>query len=120
MSNFFFLDTYAIFEIIFGNKSYEKFKDKLLVTSIFNLAELNYNLKKDFSKGVSDRLTKEYSEILEDIEIDDLILASDLRTKNRKLSLPDCIGYVVAKRIGAKFLTGDKEFEKMSNVEFVK
>jgi hypothetical protein len=26
----------------------------------------------------------------------------------------------MANRLGAKFLTGDKEFEKMKNVEFVK
>ena len=120
MNNFYFLDTYAIFEIIFGNKSYSKFRDKLLVTSVFNLGELNYNLKKDFSKVTSNRITKEYSSILETVELEDIIKAGDLKSQNRKLSIPDCIGYVVAKRIGAKFLTGDKEFEKMANVEFVK
>jgi uncharacterized protein len=55
-----------------------------------------------------------------DVFAEDIIKASDLKRKKRKLSIPDCIGYVVAKREGAKFLTGDKEFENFSNVEFVK
>jgi uncharacterized protein len=120
MNNFYFLDTYALFELIFGNKNYSKFKDSLAVTSIFNLVELNYNLKKDFSKKDADRLTKEYSSIIENIEVIDVINASDLKSKNRKLSLPGCVGYVLAKRIGAKFLTGDEGFRNMKNVEFVK
>lgn len=32
----------------------------------------------------------------------------------------DCIGYVYAKENGLRFVTGDKEFEGMENVEFVK
>jgi uncharacterized protein len=44
------------------------------------------------------------------------------RYKNRKknLSVPDCISYLQAKSLGIKFLTGDKKFENMENVEFVK
>ena len=34
--------------------------------------------------------------------------------------MTDCVGYVVAKRVGVKFLTGDREFKDMPNVEFVK
>ena len=34
--------------------------------------------------------------------------------------MTDCIGYIIAKRLGMKFLTGDKEFEGFENVEFVK
>ena len=34
--------------------------------------------------------------------------------------MTDCIGYILAKNIGIKFLTGDKEFENLDNVEFVK
>ncbi len=34
--------------------------------------------------------------------------------------MTDCIGYIFAKQLGIKFLTGDKEFENLDNVEFVK
>jgi len=40
--------------------------------------------------------------------------------KKRNLSYVDCIGYIIAKQRNIKFLTGDKEFEYMENVEFVK
>lgn len=43
-----------------------------------------------------------------------------LQYKKRNLSMTDCIGYILAKKLGIKFLTGDKEFEDMENVEFVK
>ena len=40
--------------------------------------------------------------------------------KKRKVSAVDCIGYFMAKDLGVKFLTGDKEFKGMKNVEFVR
>ena len=43
-----------------------------------------------------------------------------LKILNRKLSMADCIGYCTAIRHGMYFLTGDKEFEDMEHVEFVK
>jgi len=120
MSNFFLLDTYAFFEFIAGNKEYKKYLGKKSATTVFNMAELNYNLKKEMSKRKADSYTTKYSKMLVDVTVEDILLAGDLKRENRLLSLPDCIGYVTAKRIGAKFLTGDKEFEKMKDVEFVK
>jgi len=120
MNDYFLWDTYAFFEIIGGNKSYLGYLNKRASTTIFNLAELNYCLKKEMSKKQADFKTEKYRDLLVDVTLDDIINVGDLKSKNRKLSIPDCIGYVVAKRIGAKFLTGDKEFEKMANVEFVK
>ena len=38
----------------------------------------------------------------------------------RNVSMTDCIGYVLSRRLGIKFLTGDKEFEDFEDVEFVK
>ncbi len=120
MSNFYFWDTYAFFEIINGNTNYLKYSNFKGITTIFNLVELNYNLKKEMPKKLADKITKKYSEMLIDVTFEDIIEAGDLKKKNRLLSLPDCIGYVIAKRTGAKFLTGDKQFEKTANVEFVK
>jgi len=36
------------------------------------------------------------------------------------MSMADCISYIQSKEVGVKFLTGDKEFEDLDNVEFVK
>ena len=43
-----------------------------------------------------------------------------MRKIKRKPSYIDCIGYMVAKRLNIKFLTGDKDFEDLDNVKFVK
>ena len=50
----------------------------------------------------------------------DIKNATDMRLKFKHMSFPDVIGYVVAKRLGIKFLTGDNDFKDMKNVEFVK
>ena len=57
-------------------------------------------------------------------EIDDETLKEAIRfrkeKKKKNMSYTDCIGYVYAKKHGMKFLTGDKEFAHLENVEFVK
>ena len=117
--NLFFFDTYAFFEILAGNPAYKRFESADAITTIFNLAELNFALKRE-GKGFADKITKKYEVLLVDVTAEDVCEAMDLRMKNRKLSIPDAIGYTVAKRHGAKFLTGDMQFEKMPGTEFVK
>ena len=58
------------------------------------------------------------------IDFDEEVIKQAAKMKyvlnNRKLSMADCIGYIVSKQLGIKFLTGDKEFADMKDVEFVK
>ena len=58
------------------------------------------------------------------VDVEDHILkeAIKFRKVNKKmdLSYTDCIGYVYALKNSLIFLTGDKEFKNMKNVEFVK
>jgi len=116
----YFLDTYAIFEIIKGNPQYEKYFNANIITTIFNLAELNYNLKKEMTGEMADKYTEDYFNFIIQVTLGDIKNAMDLKTKHRNLSIPDAIGYAVAKRCNAKFLTGDDDFEHFDNVEFVK
>lgn len=122
MTETYFFDTYAFFELIYGNPNYKKFEDIMAITSIFNLVELNFSMKKDFSELTADRYTDEYWKYLVDITSEDVKIAMSLRKKfkHKNLSAPDAIGYTVAKRLGIKFLTGDKSFKDLENVEFVK
>ena len=120
MNETYFFDTYAIFELINGNDKYKKFKDVLGLTTIFNIAELNYALKRELSKSEADELTENFYKLLIDIELDDIKKAMDLRGKYKKMSPPDVIGYTVAQRLGIKFLTGDEDFKDFDNVELVK
>lgn len=116
----FFFDTYAFFEILRGNPKYAIYKQARAVTTIFNLAELNYNLKKYVQKRKADKITEEYRSYLIEVTVDDIKEATDLKIKNKQLSLPDVIGYTIAKRLKVKFLTGDEGFRNFENVEFVK
>lgn len=115
----YFFDTYAFFEIIDGNPKYKTYTKSQVITTIFNLAELNYGLKKKMSKEASDSYTEKYYLYVVDITLDDIKKAMNFKTIYKHLSIPDAIGYTVAKKYGVKFLTGDGDFENMENVEFV-
>lgn len=116
----YFFDTYAMIEIIRGNPKYSPYTKSAVITAIFNLAELNYNLKKEMSKEKANKYTEDYFDFLVDVSLEDLKEAMDLKIKYKDLSIPDVIGYVVAKSHGVKFLTGDEGFRYFDNVEFVK
>ena len=116
----FFFDTYAFIEIIRGNPAYSNYKDCGAITTLFNIAELNYNLKKLFDKSTADHYTDLYSSFVVEIEISTVKEAMDFKLQNKKMSMADCIGYTVAKKYGIKILTGDNDFRNLSNVEFVK
>ena len=116
----YFFDTYAFFEILRGNPKYKHYTDVKIITSIFNIAELNYNLKKTKSKQVADSIIEKYKHFIVPILLDDIKKAMDLKIKHKFLSIPDAIGYTMAKRYNVKFLTGDDDFKDFNNVEFVK
>ena len=118
--SFYFFDTYALFEVIRGNPKYEPYLDAQMAINIFNLAEFNYNLKKEYSKEKADAVTAKYKSRIVKIAWNDIINAMDLKSKYRHLSIPHAVGYSVAKRLNIKFLTGDDDFKDFENVEFVK
>ena len=120
MDETFFFDTYAFFEVINGNSNYKKYIPCKVITTIFNIAELNYNLKKNKDKKSADYYADKYSVYVVAVTTNDVKNAMDLKTVHRNLSIPDAIGYTIAKRFSIKFLTGDNDFEGMENVEFVK
>ncbi|MBU0636456.1 PIN domain-containing protein [Candidatus Micrarchaeota archaeon] len=115
----YFFDTYAFFEILKGNQYYKKFEQAKGITTLFNLAELNFALKRE-KKMLADQITKKYESLLVDVSTEDVMQAMSFRMQHRKLSIPDAIGYIIAKRHHLKFLTGDKEFKNLPNVEYIK
>lgn len=116
----YFFDTYAIFEVIEGNENYLPYKDAKMITTLFNIAELNYNLKREKGSEIANKISDKYADFIVEVTLDDIKEATDLKIKYKHMSLPDVIGYAVAKRFGAKFLTGDEDFKDFDNVEFVK
>ncbi len=117
----YFFDTYALFSILEKNPDYVPYLEKKVIINDFVFAEFCYNLFKDKARNAQTSID----------EIKDCVVHADpewikeamqfrLDWKDRNVSMADCIGYIMAKQLGIKFLTGDKEFEGMENVEFVK
>ena len=117
----YFFDTYALIEIINGNKNYIKYNEEIIYTSLLNIAELWQALLRDFNEKIAKELYSKIKPVILEIDEPIIINAVLFRFKSKKnYSLPDCVGYLLALKYKIRFLTGDKEFENMENVQFVK
>ena len=122
----FFGDTYALIEILKGNPNYEGYSQADLVTTEFNILELTYALFRDFGRNEAANVIDFIRFKIEVVpaEDSDYLNASEFRLSTnrtgKKLSLVDALGYSYSRKLGIKFLTGDKEFSGMENVEYVK
>jgi hypothetical protein len=119
----YFFDSYAFFEIIYGSPNYEKYtKNVAIITTKLNLMELHYGLLLALGKEKADYYYDFYKKFTIEIDDDIIKLANYFKKvmKTTNVSYVDCIGYTLAKSRNILFLTGDKEFEHLDNVEFVK
>ena len=117
-----FYDSYALIEIFKGNTNFDKFKDSIPICILQNLFELHQALLRDFNKKTADYWINKFNYKLIEISKEDIVKASDFRFKHKKLklSMTDCLGYILAKKNKLKFLTGDGKFENFEDVEFIK
>lgn len=118
----YFLDSYAIIEILKSNPDYEKFSEVSAVSTRINLVEVAYHLLRSFSEEKAARILNSLKLKVIEIEESHVYKIAFFRKENakKKFSYIDCIGYVLAKENSMKFLTGDSQFKNMPNVEFVK
>mgnify|MGYP001600810632 CR=1 FL=1 len=120
--NSLFFDTYAIFEIIKGNPNYKNYISFKVVTTKLNLFELFFGFLKSHNNWLAEYSLANYLRFA--VDFDERVIREAARMKlelnKRNISMTDCIGYCFAKQLGIKFLTGDKEFENLQNVEFVR
>lgn len=118
----YFFDTYALVEIVKGNKEYEKYVMNSFPTTTLNLTEFYFYLLSNLTEEKASETLKKFD--FSFIEINEGVAkeAAKFRKANykRKLSYADCIGYIIAKNMGFKFFTGEDFFENLENVEFVK
>ncbi len=119
----YFFDTYAFYEYIKGSKNYEKyFRDFPIITTRYNLIELFYILLRDYDLQTAKKYYNLFLPFIIDFSDEIVEKAVIFRLKNISLNISyiDAIGYELAKSKGLKFLTGDKAFQNMPDVEFVK
>ncbi|MDP3765801.1 MAG: PIN domain-containing protein [Nanoarchaeota archaeon] len=120
----YFLDTYAMIEIFLGNENYKNyiFDPEQAMCTIFNLMEAHFYFLKKFGQTKSDEIYELIKPII--IKIDDSTLKEansfKLLHPRKRFSFTDCIGYITALKIKAKFITGDYAFKDFDNVEFVR
>lgn len=121
MTSKYVYDTYAIIEIIKGNNNYKAYLDSDIIINNFIFAELCYILYREENIKTEQYLT-EWKKYLVSVNPDSIKKAMQFRVQNKRknLSTTDCISYFLAQEWGISFLTGDKEFAKLQNVEFVK
>ena len=121
MTSEYFFDSFAIIEILKSSDNYRKYLDSEFVTTKLNIFEVYYKILK-VSQEDADVFLKKF--VSKAVDFDDAVISEAckfrLQNKEKNLSMTDCIGYAVALKAGVKFLTGDKEFKGMPNVEFVK
>jgi uncharacterized protein len=121
-----FADTYALIELLKGNPNYKGYSNTDLVVTEFNIFELTYAIYRDFGQDEAANVIGTVRTKVEVIPTDDsdYLKASDFRSSanktGKKLSLVDALGYSCSRKLGIKFLTGDKEFSEMENVEYAK
>ncbi len=120
----YFFDTYALFEIFFGNQNYLKYLDSEVVTTRLNLMEMYYHLLRDYGEAAAEKYYDEtigYSVEFTDKDIKEAMkFRLKMKKKKKALSYVDALGYTIANRMKIRFLTGDNAFEDIPNVEYVK
>ena len=111
-------------EINKGNPSYKKYQDVQYATTILNLMELYYALLRIANKESAEKYYQVFRPAC--IPISDTIIkeAMEFRLAQRKqknlISYVDCLGYICAMHLGILFVSGEKHFKDLKNVEFVK
>ena len=118
----YFFDSYAINELVKGNPLYAKYGNEVVVITQFNLVEIYWSFMNDFDEKKANELYTYFKDCVAPIE--DVVIQNAIKfrkeNKKRKLSYADCIGYCYALYHNLLFLTGDKEFEKLPYVEFLR
>ena len=121
--NDYFFDTYALIEIYKSNPKYEKYqKDIGMIINKLNLLEYAYFFMREGRQSEVKEIFEKLSRFNVDYDNELLAEAAKMKLKflKERLSFIDCIGYLLAKKHNAKFLTGDEKFKNKENVEFVK
>ena len=125
------VDTYALIEwLVHNNVNYRKYfeimdKEGGFVTElvVFELYHRVYHkADKEKADAILDLVTGNLKVIDMSLELikEAAIFRSEMLKKKKDLSYADCLAYIAARHLKVKVLTGDKEFEGLDNVEFVK
>lgn len=117
-------DTYGLVCLIQDRPSYRRFADSIILTTQYNLIELYYSVLHDYDQKTAKDIYRRYNNSVISVSDDVIFKAMAFRLRMKRnpkcnLSYIDCIGYECARALRIPFVTGDKEFKGVDNVEFV-
>jgi uncharacterized protein len=120
----FFADSYALIEMLKGNEKYLVFQNERLITTEFNICEVGFAVCREYPANAARVLKTVRKMVTLHATSDEDYCSGAARRKEasgkgKKLSTIDSVGYSVANRLNIPFLTGDREFADMDNVQFV-
>jgi predicted nucleic acid-binding protein len=121
----FLFDTYALICLVQNRPSYRRFADSIIITTQFNLIELYYSVLGDVGEKAAKTVYMRFKNCVVPVSDDVIFRAMKFRLSKKQdrkcnLSYVDAIAYQCARSLGIPFVTGDKEFEGIAGVEFVK
>ncbi len=120
----YFYDSYAVLAYTSGYKAYkEYFEDNEGVLTKLNLLEIFYRSLEEYSLKVAKDILRSFYDYQVNFDYDDIsnamTLRLELKRKGSDVSYADALGYFLSRKMGIKFLTGDKSFERLKGVEFI-
>lgn len=116
------LDTYALIEMRNGNPKFVHYLNSNFVIADITLAEFYGVILREQGDEKAEYWLNKLQSFSREVSLSVLIEAVKFRHENKgkNLSWVDAIGYIFAKQNNYLFVTGDKEFEDIKGVEYVK
>mgnify|MGYP001579147574 CR=1 FL=1 len=116
------LDTYALIEIAKQNVKFSEYLNSNFAITDITLAEFYFVLLREDGENFADYWFKKLERYSLQVSKELLKEAIKFKYENRKqnISFFDAVDYIFSVKNGYYFVTGDKEFENMKNVEFKK
>ncbi len=122
MTETYLFDAYAILEIMQGNPKYAPYTGSKILTTQLHLFEITFACLRYLGPESAGAVLEKYK--AHAVAYDEKVIAAAAwmryRLKERRLSMADMIGYTVAASLKIPFLTGDRQFSGLPNVEFVR
>jgi uncharacterized protein len=121
----FLYDSYAVMAYLSDNPNYRSyFEESNGYLTKLNLMEISYRTLELHGAKAATEVVNLFAKYTFDFGASDIVGSTKLRLKlkkeDRNISYADALGYFLALKNKLMFLTGDREFEGLENVEFIK
>ena len=117
-----YLDTYALMEIKNESPSYARVTNFSFLVSDMTLIEFHAVLLRDKDQSEADYWVRKFLPFVETTSLEEKLEANRFKRKNKGLNLSfyDAVGYIHSLQNHGQFVTGDKAFEKLPHVNYIK